>query len=247
MSSRLYRYTLAALVAFVAALGLARPASAIVADTSDVADLPLREFPAARSGTPGAGDDILVVFLTGDGGWADIDKTVVAALSTRGAATIGINSRAYLSQRKTPDEVSRDLGRVMRHYIDAWHRNRVVVAGFSRGADLAPFGISRLPTELKQRIVLVAMIGLGTRSSFEFHWQDIVRDVKRASDLPTLPEIDALRGMRMLCVYGTDEKDSGCRNAPEGLMRTVGLPGDHHFNRQFQAVADLIWSAVPDR
>jgi type IV secretory pathway VirJ component len=244
MFPRLHRSTFGACAAFIALLALTRPASASVTDTSDVSDLPLREFPAARGV---GGDDILVVFLTGDGGWAEIDKEVVGALSAHGAATIGINSRAYLSKRKTPDDVARDVGRVIRHYADAWHRNKVVIAGYSRGADLAPFGVSRLPAELKQRVVLVAMLGLATRSAFEFHWQDIVRDVKRPGDLPTLPEVEALRGMRMLCVYGTEERDSGCRDAPSGLMRTVALPGDHHFDRKFQAIGDLIWSAISDQ
>src|SRR3954471_2051077 len=152
MGSLLYRHAWVALLAFLA---LTRSASASLTDTTDVADLPLREFPAAR---PGPGDDVLVVFLTGDGGWAALDKEVVGALSAHGAAVIGINSRASLSKRKTPADVARDVARVMRHYVDAWHRSRVVVAGYSRGADLAPFAVSRLPAELRQDVVLLAML-----------------------------------------------------------------------------------------
>lgn len=214
-----------------------------VADTNDVRGLPIREIPASR---PGPGNDVLVVFITGDGGWAALDKQVVAVLADHGAATVGLDSRAYLQAKRTPDEVARDVARIARHYSEAWHRNRIVLAGYSRGADLMPFALTRFPADLRQRVVLLAMLGLATHAGFEFHWQDIVRTVHRAGDLPTLPEVERLRGMRMLCIYGTGEEHSGCAAAPAGLLQTVGLKGKHHFDGDYAALGELIWKAIPE-
>ncbi|HEU4995194.1 MAG TPA: AcvB/VirJ family lysyl-phosphatidylglycerol hydrolase [Gemmatimonadaceae bacterium] len=211
-------------------------------DTADVRGLPVREIPASRTGP---GSDVLVVFITGDGGWAALDKQVAAALAEHGAATVGLDSRAYLQIRRTPDDLGRDVARIARHYSDAWHRKRIVLAGYSRGADLMPFALTRFPPELRQRVVLTAMLGLATFAGFEFHWQDIVRTVHRPGDRQTLPELERLRGTRMLCVYGVEEERSGCVAAPAGLMQTVGLKGKHHFDGNYGALADLIWKAVP--
>ncbi len=211
-------------------------------DTDDVRGLPLREIPASRTGP---GGDVLVVFITGDGGWAALDREVVATLAEHGVATVGLDSRAYLQTRRTADDVARDVARVARHFSDAWQRKRIVLAGYSRGADLMPFALTRFPPDLRQRVVLLAMLGLATHAGFEFHWQDVVRTVHRPGDQPTLPEVERLRGTRMLCVYGTEER-SACTAAPSGLMQTVGLKGKHHFDGDYAELGELIWKAIPE-
>jgi type IV secretory pathway VirJ component len=230
------RYT-AAFVTFCIATRL--PCQQPPADSASVRDLPLLEIPATQRTS-----DVLVVFMTGDGGWASLDKQVAAALVAHGAAVVGLNSRAYLSKKRTPDEVANDVARVARHYLQQWQRSRLVIAGYSRGADLAPFVATRLPPDLKARLALVAMLGLGTRTGFEFHWQDIVRTVRRPSDLQTLPELERLRGTRMLCVYGTEETDSACPAAAE-LAQSVPRTGTHHFDGDYRALGELIWQSIP--
>jgi len=65
--------------------------------------------------------------------------------------------------------------------------------------------------------------------------------VKRPTDQLTLPVLAQLKGMRMLCVYGADEKESGCREAPPGLItRKVELPGGHHYDNDYKLVGDIV-------
>src|SRR5438105_1943363 len=215
-----------ATVAAIAAIGVSfstsnsRATLPTVAGTRSSADttdrrLPLREIPATHAGP---GSDVLVVFITGDGGWASIDNEVVSVLANHGASVVGLDSRAYLSKKKTPDELGRDVALVARRYTELWHRKRIVLAGYSRGADLMPFAANRLPAELRQRVVLIAMLGLAPRVGWEFHFEDLFRAVRRPGDLETLPELEKLRGTRMMCVYGNEESSSQCRDAPSGLM-----------------------------
>ena len=235
-----------ALPLFVFVFGAVSPMRASaqerIADSADVAGLPIREIPAT---TVGPGSDVLVIFLTGDGGWAAIDKDIAAVLAGHGAAVVGLDTRSYLSRKRTPDEVGRDVARIARHYLPLWKRARLVLVGYSRGADLAPFAANRLPTKLRQRLVLVAMLGLAPAVGFEMHWRDLVQDVHRPSDVPTVPEVERLRGTRMLCIYGTEEPRSACRDAPVGLMRVVARQGKHHFDNDYRGLGELVWSAVP--
>jgi type IV secretory pathway VirJ component len=59
------------------------------------------------------------------------------------------------------------------------------------------------------------------------------------------PELERLRGQRMICVYGTDEKDSGCRDADSTLITRVQRKGGHHFDGNFKGLGELIVQMLP--
>jgi len=122
---------------------------------------------------------------------------------------------------RDPAEIAFDLTRIARHYMTAWNRSRLAIVGYSRGADLMPFGVVGMPADLREKTVLLGFLGLATRAGFEFHFADIMFEVKRDSDQQTLPVLAQLKGMRMLCIYGAEEDNSGCRAAPPGLMKSA--------------------------
>jgi type IV secretory pathway VirJ component len=212
-----------------------------VAASGPLAGLPLVEVPAK----PGPDSGTIAVFISGDGGWADLDDGVSKELAARGVGVVGVNSRAYLAHRKTPEQAAADVARIARVYLDRWHAHPLVLAGYSRGADMIPFVANRLTDDVKAHVVLLAMFGVAHAANFQFHWIDMIRDEKRADDRPVLPELERLRGQRMLCVYGTKEKDSGCRDADSTLITRVARNGGHHFDGNWPALADLILGMLP--
>ena len=193
----------------------------------------------------GAHSGTMAVFLTGDGGWADIDRQVSAVLAEHGIGVVGLNSRSYLSSKKSPEQAGADVERIARAYMTRWNADRLVLVGYSRGAEMAPFVANRLPAELRAHVVLVAMLGLANAANFHFHLIDLVEDVHRPDDLPVAPELERLRGTRMLCVYGTQEKDSGCRTADSTIVTKVARNGGHHFDGDYRALGELVVSMIP--
>lgn len=220
---------------FVGLLGGAMPAVAQSA-------LPLHEVPAAPGTT-------LALFISGDGGWAGIDRDVAAALARAGVAVVGLDAKAYLGSRKTPETVAADLTQVLDRYLARWHRDRIAVVGYSRGADLAPFIVNRLPDTMRERIDLVAMLGLGLHAGFHVTLFDLLHSTTSDKDPPVAPEIEALRSRRvpMLCVYGIGEKESLCRQLDDSVLKRVARPGAHHFDGDHAALAADILAALPDR
>jgi type IV secretory pathway VirJ component len=202
-----------------------------------IRDLPLVEL---RS-RPGSRD--LAVVVSGDGGWASIDKQIGESLAAAGIPVVGLNSLHYFWKARTPEQASADLARILRHYLSVWHGSDVVLVGYSRGADVLPFMTARLPEDLRGRVRLVALVGLSHRAGFEFHFADLFRGEKR-SDHPTVPEIQRLRGIRLLCVYGADEEDSACRDLPRNLAVVDELPGGHHFGGAYREVAGRILQLI---
>ena len=134
-------------------------------DDAALAGLPLEEVPA----TGHAGSDMFAVLMTGDGGWADLDKHVSARLAARGIPVVGWNSLDYYWTPRTPATAAADLDRIIRYYAAKWGRARVLVAGYSFGADVAPFLVNRLPESTKARVVRVALVGPSASATFAFH------------------------------------------------------------------------------
>jgi type IV secretory pathway VirJ component len=209
-----------------AVLTMVLSASAILAcdgqsAKSAAGSLPLVEVPADSGHT-------MALFLTGDGGWASGDRALAETLARGGVAVVGMDSRAYLrAERRTPESTASDAARIVERYSALWHRDRLILVGYSRGADMAPFIVSRWPAELRNRLALIALVGLADHTNFEFHWQDLLHDSRRATDLPTRPELERIRGIRMLCVYGEDESDSLCPSLDPSIARIGRIAGGH--------------------
>jgi type IV secretory pathway VirJ component len=205
-----------------------------------VSDLPLVEISAQGDPSP-----LLAIVLSGDGGWASIDREVANALARRGVAVVGLDSLQYFWTRRTPAESAADLARVASHYLDDWHLQRLVLIGYSRGADVLPFMASRLPPELRAKIALVALLGPATSVDFEFHLSDWLGGGSSDSALPTAPEVEKLRGLHVLCMYGKEETDSLCPTLPADLAKRDERAGAHHFDGDYEALADGILAAIP--
>ena len=179
---------------------------------------------------------VTAVLLSGDGGWAELIQSLGDGLAARGIAVVGVNSRTWLSSAKTPDATTAAVVRAIQLSRERSPGDKLLIVGFSRGADMAPFVANRLPAMLRAQLAGVAMLGLAPMASFEFHWSDLVKDTSRPTDLAIKPELERLRGVPMMCVFGSDEKTSGCRNAPNGLLRKDERQGGHHFDGDFPAL-----------
>jgi type IV secretory pathway VirJ component len=235
-----------ALAVLACTMAAARPAVAQAHPASEgpgITGLPLLEVPA-----PGAAGPLMAVILSGDGGWAAADKQMAAALAQRGIPVVGLDSPSYLTTPRTPDGAASDLRRLLEHYLDAWHKRQVLLIGYSHGADLAPFMVSRLGDELRGRIVLVALLGLEHRASFRFHLADLVAEPSGPGDLPVLPEVEKLRGMPLLCVRGASESNSLCPSLDPSLARVETHAGGHRISGDAgKDLVDLILSAARSR
>lgn len=197
-------------------------------------DLPLVEVPAARPGKTFA------VIVSGDGGWASIDRSIAGALAERGIPVVGLDSLRYFWTRRTPDEAGRDLARILDHYLAAWGMERVLLVGYSRGADVLPFMASRLRPDLGPRIALIGLLGVRRAIDFEVRLRDFVPATESKGAFPVKPEIARLAGRNVLCVYGSDEPDPLCPDLDRTQVTVVAAPGGHHFGGDYKDLADRI-------
>jgi type IV secretory pathway VirJ component len=176
--------------------------------------------------------------LSGDGGWAGLDKNVAAALAKQGIDVVGMDSLRYFWSPRTPQGLANDLDRVVRFFAAHWRKSGVVLIGYSQGADVLPFAINRLPPASRQLITYAVMMGLGTNASFEFHVGNWLGGETGA--IPIEPEAVKLQPHKTLCIYCEDEKDSLCPKLAPGSVEGHAMSGGHHFDGAYGDLATLI-------
>ena len=200
------------------------------------AGLPLVEVPVASHG------DTFAVFYSGDGGWASIDRGLAQGFVKAGVPVVGYDSLRYFWTKRSPQAAADDLAAVIRHYQAAWGKQRVILAGYSFGADALPIIVQHLPADLRGQVRIVALLGTDATGELEFHPGDWL-DVSGENTYPIAPVLASLKGLSMVCVYGSQEHDDACPTFPVGV-RKIGLPGDHHFNGDYSAVGRVLDQAA---
>jgi type IV secretory pathway VirJ component len=218
---------------------LVPPPPAPAAAASEVGDLPLEEVHA------GAPVQQFALLLTGDGGWAGLDQELAARLAANGVPTVALNSLKYFWTQRTPDRTAQDVARVMRHYLAAWRAQRVLLIGYSFGADVLPFVMNRLPPELRAHVASVSLLGIDAHASFEVHVAEWVGGDEGGP--PTRPELAELKAVPVLCIYGEGETDSICPQLPSGTVTSEQIGKGHHFSGDYALLADRILSFTRPR
>ena len=200
---------------------------------------PMIELPAT-AGT----SDRFAVLLTGDGGWRKVDESIATYLRAQGIPVAGVDVAVYFQTRRSPEESACALEQIVRTYQQRWQKPKVILIGFSRGADVLPFMASRLPGDILQSVQLVALLGPEPEIDFRFHpWWDLKRYFRHEQQFPVLPEVEKLPANKVLCVYGQTEKNTLCTRL-DRRFTTVSEPGGHHFGGNYDAVARAILNAA---
>ncbi len=199
-------------------------------------DMPITLVSPIGKGGP---SDVMAVIYSGDGGWVGIDRDVAAQLSSRGIPVVGIDSLAYFWSARTPAGAGQDLKRIIDVYSARWQRPRIMLIGYSFGADTLPAIVGTLDPATRARIASLSLLGLSPTADFQFHltsWLDIPSD----KALPTIPAVEQLKGMDIRCIHGASETDSACPLIPDMMAEVTQVPGDHHFNRNASLLAQII-------
>jgi type IV secretory pathway VirJ component len=214
-------------------------AAALPPPPPSLAGLPLVEVPAQ-----GPQGDYFAVMLSGDGGWAGMDKEIASELTAQGIPVAGWDSLRYFWTARTPAGLAGDLDRVLRYYADRWKKGRAIVIGYSQGADVVSFGINRLPASSRPLLAESVMIAPGLLATFEFHFGNWFGG--STGGIPIPPEAEKLDAAHTLCIYGQDETDSLCPGINGKSAHSVALPGGHHFNGDYKRVAAEVLARVRD-
>ena len=200
-------------------------------------DLPLVEIePTAHRSEH---RDLFAILMSGDGGWAGLDEELADTLAAHGIPVVGLDSLRYFWTARKPEDVATDIDRVITHYADQWNRPRVMLLGYSQGADVLPFALNRLPPATRERIALSGAVALSEHAAFEFH---VGAWAGATGDDSTLPEVQKLADQqdRFMVVCGADDEAAICPKLDARHYRIEVLPGSHHFDGDYENLAKTL-------
>ena len=201
--------------------------------------LPVVEKPATAAK---AAPPYFAILLTGDGGWRAVDAELTRELNRNGVSVAGLRSDDYFATARTAEEVGGDVAQLIETYGARWHRQQVILIGYSRGADALPIALLHMPPALRQRVVLAALLAPSASTELEIvPWWKLGRS---APSIALAPLVRAIHGVRLMCVHGEDEDETLCDALPKGAAVDVKTPGGHHFDRDYDELARIILAAA---
>ncbi len=205
-------------------------------------DLPLIEVPAQRKER-----DYFAVFVSGDGGWASIDREIGDLLAEKGISVTGLDALRYFWSEKSPGQAGKDLERIIRDRFEDWNQSKVVLIGYSLGADVLPPMYNELSREVQDKVVKVVLLNPSKSADLQVHLTDWIGLDNGEGKIPLLPELRKIGARKLFCVYGLDDDDTICRGLDPAVGRAVGLEGSHHFDGNYSRLAGLILEELPQR
>ncbi|MFF7708004.1 AcvB/VirJ family lysyl-phosphatidylglycerol hydrolase [Pseudomonas sp. NPDC007930] len=215
----------------------AQLARALLGEAAPTLKMPVVEVPA--TGTPG---DTVTLFLSGDGGWRDLDKDVAGDMAQLGYPVVGIDTLRYYWQHKAPEESAEDLSEVMEYYRHKWNAKHFILAGYSFGADVLPAIYNRLGEDDQKRVDGLILLAFARSGSFEIEVEGWLG--QEGKEAPTGPEMAKLPPEKVLCVYGEEETaESGCTDTT-AVGQKLKLPGGHHFDENYPALTQKLLAVI---
>jgi type IV secretory pathway VirJ component len=196
--------------------------------------LPLTLIPSsAKENLP------LAFFISGDGGWTSFDQAVCEKLAENGMPVIGLDAQKYFWNEKQPKEASDEMAKAVEHYMQQWNRNSFVLIGYSFGACVAPFIANNFSAPLKETLKGVYCFSPDETGDFEIHISDML-NFKNNEKYNVLDELKKIKSLNPVCIFGNEE-DIELRNHFSATgIRVITLPGNHHYENDYNAVAETI-------
>ncbi|HEX6558488.1 MAG TPA: AcvB/VirJ family lysyl-phosphatidylglycerol hydrolase [Longimicrobiales bacterium] len=216
----------------ILATGMQQPAAA--------PPLPLVVVPPSAHAAPSG---TLAVLLTGDGGWSHVDKAIAQKLSDNGDAVVAINSLHYFAHKRSSAGVAADISELARAQCRQWNCQRIVLIGYSMGADVLPFVIAQLAEDVRPKVAQLDLVSLGHEAVFKFfptQWIGLEVGHKFA----TLPQLATIDSLDIVCIYGTSDPDPACRDLPVRRAHVIALRSGHVMGKVAAELADTLAAHV---
>jgi type IV secretory pathway VirJ component len=192
----------------------------------NVSDLPVTIIPAKK-----AGPDLMVLYLSGDGGWNTFSQNLCNQFAAAGVPVVALNSLKYFWSRKTPEEATNAAIALINEYGPVWKKKNILLCGYSFGADVMPFIYNRLPEAFKEKITRVQLLSPSAYTDFEIHVSYLFISKKNS----VAAEVRKI-SKPVICFYGEDENDKPLQNIHIPNFKTIILDGEHHYEKEFPEI-----------
>lgn len=167
----------------------------------------------------------LVFYITGDGGMNSFSTAFIQQWNAKGYPVLALNAKSYFWKTKQPAVATGEIAALLSQYMIQWHRNKLIFAGYSLGADVLSFIQTRLPSDIADKIKHTILLSPSNTTDFTVH----LFYGSGGSSVPA--EINKLV-KPVLVIFGKEETDTPAADISSKMATIITVPGDHHYNNQ---------------
>lgn len=182
----------------------------------------------------------LMFFISGDGGWYSFEQSISDKFLNIDIPTVGLDSKKYFWNRKSPQQSADDISNILHYYMTSWKKQKVILVGYSIGAEVLPFIFEKLPKDLQQSSNMV-LLSPDEMGDFEVHYSNMMgfeSSDNRYNVLEELKKISNITSIKV--IFGNDEHSKIPDTLSKYKISFAAIPGDHHYNNDYKAVFEAV-------
>lgn len=201
-------------------------------------DLPLNILPINKT------NNLPMAFMiSGDGGWTSFDQSLAEKLNESGIPVIGLDAQQYFWDKKSPEETTAMISKVVKYYSEKWNKSSFILIGYSFGASILPFVNNRLAPPLKGKLKNIYCLSPDETADFEIHLSDML-SLGGKEEYNVLGELKKIKNIKPVCFFGREEEDVNTEHYIESGAKVVLLSGGHHYDSSNQLIVKTILGSI---
>ena len=185
----------------------------------------------------------IIMILSGDGGWMEFNDALAQHFSKAGYNTLGINSRNYFWQRRTPQETTNFLVGVLKKYQLIWKNKEVVLIGYSFGADVIPFIYNRLPKKNQRQVKAIHLLSPFKTTDFRVKVSDLINLADDNKTFSVEQELIKIK-IPIICFYGEEETSKPLENLKMKNLLHKKLKGGHKYINAYETIVSSVKASL---
>ncbi len=185
-------------------------------------------------------DQPIIFYISGDGGFNTFSKTFSQELHRYGYDVFALNTKKYFWQKKTPLQASKDTENYLQQITKNRKNKKIIIIGYSYGADVAPFIYNRFDADFQKNIQNLIIIGPSKVNDFEIHIDEYIEG-RPEYGYSVLHEINQIKNVPFnLVVSDFEYKYFPLKEVTLKNYQFLHLPGNHHFSGNTKMLADSV-------
>ena len=173
----------------------------------------------------------VLLYISGDGGWNKFSTTLIQQFADNGYPVVGLDAKSYFWEKKTPKQTAADVQRLLEKYCKDWKRNKVLLMGYSFGADVMPFVYNNISADWQKKIKHQVLLSPSSKTDFEVHISEML-GYRRKNGMSVIAEVNKITTCNILFLFGDDDNDFPLKELSIKNYKNITLPGGHHFDNK---------------
>jgi type IV secretory pathway VirJ component len=183
-----------------------------------------------------AGEKPFVFFISGDGGVRHFFADLCQDIHQAGYTVAALDANGFFWNRKSPQQAAEMIASYLQEQLSQRPHAKLVLAGYSFGADAVPFIVNALPVDLKQKLSSVLLLSPSASTDLEIHIADMfVEGRKRSMDVAQA--INHMGETKTVTIMGSEEHHFPVADIRLKNYTNEVIPGGHHFDGRPDLVA----------